>query len=316
MKKIVNLNDARQAAQNMTASAQTQTQERKSMFENLMKEVENINPELGGFEELAALLALPEEEFSIISNIFLDELQKSMNNVDDKLLLVQAMNIEGTKLEDLQQSYLTLSEQIDTQFKDTISAPKRDFLKRMIGITYNTIAEAEGVSKRIINVPIELTSENAKMPKYAHLGDGAVDLYSPADYTINPGETVIIPCDIKVALPYGYAFLIHPRSGTSAKTKLRVANSVGLVDSQYKGVIGVIVENIEPPIKDITYEFDDSGRPVLTSVLHGKTYTISKGERFAQMRLVEVPTVQFVQVESVDGIGDDRGGGFGSSGKD
>lgn len=315
MKKIVNLNDARQAAQNMTASAQTQTQERKSMFENLMKEVENINPELGGFEELAALLALPEEEFSIISNIFLDELQKSMNNVDDKLLLVQAMNIEGTKLEDLQQSYLTLSEQIDTQFKDTISAPKRDFLKRMIGITYNCIAEAEGVAKRIINVPIELTSENAKMPKYAHLGDGAVDLYSPADYTINPGETVIIPCDIKVALPYGYAFLIHPRSGTSAKTKLRVANSVGLVDSQYKGVIGVIVENIEPPIKDITYEFDDNGRPVLTSVLHGKSYTISKGERFAQMRLVEVPTVQFVQVESVDGIGDDRGGGFGSTSK-
>jgi len=185
----------------------------------------------------------------------------------------------------------------------------------MLAITYNTIAEAEGVAKRIINVPIELTSENAKMPKYAHLGDGAVDLYSPADYTINPGETVIIPCDIKVALPYGYAFLIHPRSGTSAKTKLRVANSVGLVDSQYKGVIGVIVENIEPPIKDITYEFDDSGRPILTSVLHGKSYYISKGERFAQMRLVEVPTVQFVQVESVDGIGDDRGGGFGSSGK-
>lgn len=315
MKNVINLNDARQAAKKMTAAAEAKTNERKSIFEDLMKEVENINPELGGFEELGALLGLPDEEFALIAPIFLDELQKSMNNVDDKLLLVQAMNIEGTKLEDLQQSYLTLSEQIDTQFKDTISAPKRDFLKRMIGITYNCIAEAEGVAKRIINVPIELTSENAKMPKYAHLGDGAVDLYSPADYTINPGETIIIPCDIKVALPYGYAFLIHPRSGTSAKTKLRVANSVGLVDSQYKGVIGVIVENIEPPIKDITYEFDDSGRPVLTSVLQGKSYTISKGERFAQMRLVEVPTVQFVQVESVDGIGDDRGGGFGSSGK-
>ena len=156
--------------------------------------------------------------------------------------------------------------------------------------------------------------DDAKIPKYAHLGDGAVDLYSPDDYTINPGETVIIPCDIKVALPYGYAFLIHPRSGTSAKTKLRVANSVGLVDSQYKGVIGVIIENIEPPIKDITYEFDDSGRPILTSVLHGQSYTISKGERFAQMRLVEVPTANFFQVKSVDGIGDDRGGGFGSSG--
>jgi dUTP pyrophosphatase len=237
-----------------------------------------------------------------------------MNNVDDKLLLIQAMNAEGTKLEDLQQNYMAISEQIDTQFKDTISAPKRDFLKRMIGITYNCIAEAEGVAKRIINVPIELTSENAIMPKYAHLGDGAVDLYAPEEYVINPGETVIIPCDIKVALPYGYAFLIHPRSGLSAKSKLRVANSIGLVDSQYKGVIGVIVENIEPKIKDIDCDYVD-GKLVVNSILYGSPHVIGKGERFAQMRLVEVPTVQFTRVESVDGIGDDRGGGFGSSGK-
>lgn len=315
MKNVINLQDARQAAKKMTAAAEAQTNERKSMFEELMKEVENINPELGGFEELGALLGLPDEEFALIAPIFLDELQKSMNNVDDKLLLVQAMNIEGTKLEDLQQNYMALSEQIDTQFKDTISTPKRDFLKRMIGITYNCIAEAEGVAKRIINVPIELTSENAIMPKYAHLGDGAVDLYAPEEYVINPGETVIIPCDIKVALPYGYAFLIHPRSGLSAKSKLRVANSIGLVDSQYKGVIGVIVENIEPRIKDITADYDEDGKLVVSSILYGSPHVIGKGERFAQMRLVEVPTVQFTQVESVDGIGDDRGGGFGSSGK-
>jgi dUTP pyrophosphatase len=289
-------------------------QERKSIFEDLMNQIENINPSLGGLEELSALLALPDEQFSLIAPLFLDEMQKSINNIDDKLILVQAMNLKGVKLEELQESYIKLIDSIDAQFKDLISEPKRDFLKRMLGITYNCIAEAEGIAKRIINIPIELTSENAQIPKYANLGDGAVDLYSPADYTINPGETVIIPCDIKVALPYGYAFLIHPRSGTSAKTKLRVANSIGLVDSQYKGVIGVIIENIEPPIKDITYEFDDSGRPILTSVLHGQSYTISKGERFAQMRLVEVPTANFYQVESVDGIGDDRGGGFGSSG--
>ena len=314
MKNIVNLQDARNAASAMVEKTQASARERKSMFEDLMKEVENINPELGGFEELAALLGLPDQEFSIIAPIFLDELQKSMNNVDDKLLLIQAMNIEGTKLEDLQKSYMSLAEQIDDQFKDAISAPKRDFLKRMLAITYNTIAEAEGVAKRIINVPIELTSENAKMPKYAHLGDGAVDLYSPEEYTIGPGETKIIPVDIKTALPYGYAFLIHPRSGLSAKSKLRIANSIGLIDSQYKGVIGVIVENIDPKIKDIDCDYVD-GKLVVNSILQGSSYTIGKGERFAQMRLVEVPTVQFVQVESVDSIGDDRGGGFGSSGK-
>ena len=288
--------------------------ERTSFFENFVKQIENINPALGGFEEFSALLSLPDENFALIAPLFLDELEKSFNNAEDKLFLIQSMNVQGARLEDLQDSYLQLIENIDSQFKDTISEIKRDFLKRMLALSYNAIADAQGVAKRVINIPIELTSENAKIPKYAHLGDGAVDLYSPADYTIKPGETVIIPCDIKVALPYGYAFLIHPRSGTSAKTKLRVANSVGLIDSQYKGVIGVIIENIDPPIKDITYEFDDNGRPILTSVLHGQSYTISKGERFAQMRLVEVPTANFFQVQSVDGIGEDRGGGFGSSG--
>ena len=306
---------AQQAAANMTDKIKEVREERKSLFENLMNEIENVNPNLGGFDELGALLTLPDEQFALIAPFFLDEMQKSMNNIDDKLLLVQAMNLNGTKLEDLMEAYTKLIESIDTQFESILTTPKRDFLKQMLGITYNCIAEAEGAAKRVINIPIELTSENAKMPKYAHLGDGAVDLYSPADYTINPGETVIIPCDIKVALPYGYAFLIHPRSGTSAKTKLRVANSVGLVDSQYKGVIGVIIENIEPRIKDIDAEYDDSGRLVVKSIEYGKPYYISKGERFAQMRLVEVPTASFFQVNSVADIGDDRGGGFGSSGK-
>ena len=305
---------AQQAAANMTDKIDEVREERKSLFENLMNEIENVNPNLGGFDELGALLTLPDEQFALIAPFFLDEMQKSMNNIDDKLLLVQAMNLNGTKLEDLMEAYTKLIESIDTQFESILTTPKRDFLKQMLGITYNCIAEAEGVAKRVINIPIELTSENAKMPKYAHLGDGAVDLYSPADYTINPGETVIIPCDIKVALPYGYAFLIHPRSGTSAKTKLRVANSVGLVDSQYKGIIGVIIENIEPRIKDIDAEYDDSGRLVVKSIEYGKPYYIGKGERFAQMRLVEVPTASFYQVNSVAEIGDDRGGGFGSSG--
>ena len=302
-------------AQGLSDKMALASAERKSIFENLMNEIEKVNPALGGFEEIGALLALPDDQFSIIAPIFLEEMQKSINNIDDKLLLVQAMNINGTKLEDLQQAYVRLAESIDTRYSDIMSAPKRDFLKRMIGLTYNAISEAEGVAKRIVNIPIELTSEDAKMPKYAHLGDGAVDLYSPADYVIKPGETVLIPCDIKVALPYGYAFLIHPRSGTSLKTKLRVANSIGLIDSQYKGVIGVIMENVDAPIKDIEYEFDENGRPIIKSIAHGATYYINKGERFAQMRLVEVPTASFVQVESVGEIGDDRGGGFGSSGK-
>lgn len=312
--KIINFNDARQAAQNINNAELKKQEEKQSAFETILGGIEKINPAMGGFDEFAMMLSLPEEQFAILAPVFLEELEKGFNNVQDKIFIAQAVNAAGQKLEDIQAMYAQLIDSIDEQFETILTAQKRDFLKRVLSISYNSLAETEGVIKRVVQIPIELTSEDAQIPKYANLGDGAVDLYSPADYTINPGETVIIPCDIKVALPYGYAFLIHPRSGTSAKTKLRVANSVGLVDSQYKGVIGVIIENIEPPIKDITYEFDENGRPVLTSILHGQSYTISKGERFAQMRLVEVPTANFFQVENVAGIGDDRGGGFGSSG--
>ena len=312
--KFVTQQDAKDAATKYKELQAKQSEERISAFEAILNKAELINPAMGGFEEVAVLLTLPDEQFAMLAPIFLNELQSSFNNIEDKIFLAQAVNAAGMKMDEIQAMYMSLIESIEDEFKDLLTPIKQDFLKQVLSISYNSLAETEGVTKRIIQVPIELTSENAKIPTYANLGDAAVDLYSPADYTINPGETVIIPCDIKVALPYGYAFLIHPRSGTSAKSKLRVANSVGLIDSQYKGVIGVIIENIEPPIKDITYEFDENGRPILTSVLHGKSYTISKGERFAQMRLVEVPTVNFFQVETVAEIGDDRGGGFGSSG--
>ena len=313
--KIINFDDARNAANNVVEAQKKMQEERKSTFEALMAEVEKINPSMGGFEELSMLLALPEEHFAMLAPIFLEELEKSFNNVEDKLFIAQAMNAAGAKMEDLQESYTALIASLDKEFANVMSGQKIDFLKRFLSIGYNAIADIQGVTKRVIQVPIELTSEGAKIPTYANLGDGAVDLYAPCDFTIGPGETKIIPVDIKVALPYGYAFLIHPRSGLSAKTKLRVANSVGLIDSQYKGVIGVILENVEPRIKDIKYEFDDNNRPVIVAIEHGQSYTISKGDRFAQMRLVEVPSASFFQVESVDGIGDDRGGGFGSSGK-
>ena len=141
-----------------------------------------------------------------------------------------------------------------------------------------------------------------------------MDIYAPEEYTIPPGDTIIIPTGIKCAVPQGYALLIQPRSGQSAKTKLRIANTPGLIDSGYRDEIGVIVENIEPKIKDIEYEFNDDGSINIKSVLYGDTYTITKGQRFAQMRLVEAPTAALFPVSNIGEIEGDRGGGFGSSG--
>ena len=61
---------AKQAAENMTQKMEQASQERKSVFEELMNQIENINPALGGFEELGALLALPDEQFALISPFF------------------------------------------------------------------------------------------------------------------------------------------------------------------------------------------------------------------------------------------------------
>jgi len=113
---------------------------------------------------------------------------------------------------------------------------------------------------------------------------------------------------------------VRPKSGLSAGTKLRVANAPGTVDAGYRDEIKVIIENVEPPIKDITYEeiFNEDGTIEslkVTSILYGSSYTIGKGQKFAQLVLSEVPKAVLYEVEKVGEIGEDRGGGFGSTGK-
>lgn len=314
MAQITNINQAKEMAENIGTKIVEHQKENESVFEKLLAEAQAVNPNVGDLQELGILLSLDDTDFQIVAPFFLNEIEKAFNNINDKLSLASAMNISGVRLEDLKEAYDKLIEYIDTEFSATLSAQKRDFLKRMLSTTINAIMDIEGVAKRIIKVPIQFTSENAKMPTYANTGDAAVDLYSPIDFTLKPGESKIISTDLKVALPYGYAFLIHPRSGLSSKTKMRVANSIGLIDSQYKGIIGVIVENIEPEIKKIDYTFDDDGKIQIHSIEHGSSISFSKGDRFAQMRLVEVPSANFFQVDNIEEHGANRGGGFGSSG--
>lgn len=301
---------AKNLAAQVVRKAQEENEEKKGLFENALNEIKNINPELGGFEEIAALLALPDEHFSIIAPVFLDELEKTFNNVNDQLAMVQAMNVAGVRAEDVTVEYNAICEELDEQMGDVLSSPKRDFLKRLLGITYNAVSEAEGVTKRHILIPIEYCHADAKMPAYAHLTDAGMDVYALEDITIAPGETKLIPLGIKVALPLGYELQVRPKSGRCLNTKLRIANTPGTIDAGYRDEIGVIVDNIDQFIKE--GYMDEEGR--LTSVLFGSSYTIGKGEKFAQLVLSEVPKAVFYEVDSVTGIGEDRGGGFGSTG--
>lgn len=267
-----------------------------------------------GFDEFAVLLSLPDEQFEVLSELMLVEFEKALMNPQDRLLLQEAMRKDGKTGMDFINMQQSLMEEIENKVGDKISPLKLNFLKRMMTMITNVFSQIDGMAGEIVSIPIEL-SEHAVAPTYANEGDGAMDIYALEDYTINPGETKLIKTGIKVAIPRGYALLIQPRSGQSLKTKLRVANTPGLIDSGYRNEIGIILENIESPIADIEYNFDENGKIIIDSILHGKPYTIEKGQRVAQMRLVHIPTVNWTPVNNILEIEGDRGGGFGSSGK-
>lgn len=312
MAKILNTPEqVKAAAERVVESQRNQSEQRKFEFEKYMNALSEVSPDLGGFDEVAALLGMPEEHFAVLSPIFLNELEKGLKNVNDQMILVQSMNLAGLKSENVRDQYEAIYKEIDEQMGDILSHQKRDFLKQMLGITYNALAEAEGVAKKNILIPIEYCHSDAKMPAYAHLTDSGMDVFALEDITIAPGETKLIPIGIKVAIPAGYELQVRPKSGRCLKTKLRVANTPGTIDAGYRDEIGVIIDNIEPFIKEA--DIDENGR--LYNVLFGSSYTIGKGEKFAQLVLAEVPKAVFYEVEHVNEISNDgRNGGFGSTG--
>jgi dUTP pyrophosphatase len=267
---------------------------------------------IGGLEMLEALLETPDEQFVMIAPKFLEVLQSTLQDPQTRTEFRAYLQDKNYTSQDISDEARAFNEAIEQM--DFLSEPKKDVIKQAIAVSVNLLQEINNSMERIIEIPCE-TAEGVELPTYANEGDAGLDIYSPKEYTINPGETIIIPTGIKVAIPKGYAILIQPRSGQSVKTKLRIANTPGLIDSGYRDEIGVIVENIEPPFKDLEYHFDDNGKPIIDSILHGQAYTIAEGQRFAQMRLVQVPTASFVQVDSVANLGEDRGGGFGHTGE-
>lgn len=290
-------------------------EEKQLNLGEMLDSLSELNGEQFSLEAFASVLALPDEEFKTLSGIILDELNKSLNNPNDRLLLAQSFNAQGITSDEVIANFKELATQIDSIKDDVLPQAKRDFVKQIVGLMVNAIAETEGISKRIIQIPIELCHPNAKIPAYAKPGDAGMDIYALEDFEVAPGERKIIKTGLKVAIPRGYELQVRPRSGTSVKTALRVANTPGTIDSGYRDEIGVIIENIEPKIKDIGYVFDNNGNIIIKSILHGSVFNVGKGERFAQLVLNEVPSAAFYPVDSVAQIGENRGGGFGSTGK-
>ena len=242
-----------------------------------------------GLRVIGAILALPDEQFEAIKASLFDSIEATFNEPATKVAFSQMINQQGLRIEDFSDNIDNLVQAVEelTVEDMELSDSKKDFLKFIFATFVNSMEDSKMVSRRVISIPVEVCREGAKLPAYATDGSGAMDIYSPEEYVIGPGESVMIPIGIKVDIPIGYGLLIQPRSGLSRKSKIRIPNTPGLIDSDYHEEIGVIIENIDPPVKDIQLELGDNGE-IIDGTLYGSSFTIGKGERFAQMRLVEL----------------------------
>lgn len=154
----------------------------------------------------------------------------------------------------------------------------------------DSIGNVFGQRERI-NLYVEKLTETARIPRYAHNTDACADIYADETVTIEPGQTHLVSTGLAFAVPEGYVMHIYPRSSIGAKTPLRLGNSVGVIDAGYRDEVKIIYTNTgtEP-------------------------YTINQGDRIAQMCLDHSPMALFLLTDDVAAIGENRGGGIGSTG--
>ena len=143
-----------------------------------------------------------------------------------------------------------------------------------------------------LRVDVQRLDPEMPLPAYAHPGDAGIDLHARESIVIPcGGGRVLMPTGIAIAIPLGWAGFVLPRSGLALRYGLSVVNSPGLIDSAYRGELKVVLINTDPT--------DD--------------YEVTRGDRVAQLVLQRVGEVTWNEVDELSG--DDRGGGFGHSGR-
>lgn len=142
-------------------------------------------------------------------------------------------------------------------------------------------------------VKVKKLRPDAIVPTYGSAGAAGADLYACLEetVTIEPGQAAWIPTGIALEVPEGCAGLIYARSSMGVKRGLAPANKVGVIDSDYRGEINVVLLN------------------------HGKQpQIVNPGERIAQFLITPILTPTYIEVDTLTDT--DRGsGGFGSTGK-
>jgi dUTP pyrophosphatase len=144
----------------------------------------------------------------------------------------------------------------------------------------------------MIQIRTKLTNTLAKLPKRAHPTDAGADLYSVDNFHLIPGAKNLFDTGVAVAIPEGFVGLIFNRS-SQGKSGIKLANSVGVIDSDYRGNLKVLLEN----------QSEDF------------TYVVEAGvTKIAQLVVVPILLPEFKEYDSLDST--QRGtGGFGSTGE-
>jgi|SRR5580698_2212725 dUTP pyrophosphatase len=143
-------------------------------------------------------------------------------------------------------------------------------------------------------VPLHQLDPELPVPGYARPGDAGADLIARVDALVPcRGGRALVPTGVAVAIPPGSAGLVLPRSGLALRHGITCLNSPGLIDAGYRGEVQVILVNHDP-------EHD---------------YAVTRGDRIAQLVLVQVEQADF-ELVSLEGLGEaERGaGGFGHTG--
>jgi len=145
-----------------------------------------------------------------------------------------------------------------------------------------------------VTVAVRRLDPGLPVPTYAHPGDAGADLHARTDVTIQPGERVLVPTGLALALPPGHAGFVHPRSGLAARHGISVVNAPGTVDQGYRGEILVNLVNLD----------------------RREPFTVRRGDRIAQLVVQRVERARFVEVDSLEptrrgDTGHGSTGGFG-----
>ena len=159
------------------------------------------------------------------------------------------------------------------------------------------IKGAAGTHIQTMKNMIEYVNESPYQFGYKAEGDSGYDIRAAEEKVIKPGEIVLIPTGIYMAIPKGLEGQVRSRSGLAAKHGVHVLNQPGTIDASYRGEVKVLLHH-----------------EMLLHYTEEDAYTVADGERIAQIVFQKVPQTFLSQVGDLDAT--DRGAdGFGSTGR-